>query len=120
MSIPIRPPGGTGAPASTSLDPTTPLGSSQSASAASQAQSTEAAARAEAQAQAGAVQSPASSVLSRLEAGEVTREQAVDALVSQALEQVGGGQLPPTQRAELTAVLRNALLEDPSLSKLLG
>jgi hypothetical protein len=59
-------------------------------------------------------------VLSRLDAGELTREQAIDSLVAQALETHGGARLPPTQRAELESVLRTALLDDPALASLLG
>jgi hypothetical protein len=59
-------------------------------------------------------------VLARLQAGELTREQAVDALVTQALELHGGARLPAPQRAELSSVLRAALLHDPALASLLG
>jgi hypothetical protein len=66
------------------------------------------------------VQSSPAALLSRLEAGEVTREQAIDGLVAQALEVHGGARLPPAQRAELQSVLRAALLDDPVLGRLLG
>ena len=59
-------------------------------------------------------------VIARLQAGELTREQAVDALVAQALELHGGSRLPAPQRAELSSLLRDALLHDPALARLLG
>jgi len=58
--------------------------------------------------------------LRRLEAGEVTRGQAIDGLVAQAVEQRGGSHLSPSLRAELEGVLRAALMEDPVLGRLLG
>lgn len=66
------------------------------------------------------VEGSTAGVIARLEAGEVTREQAIDGLVQEALALHGGAGLPPTQRAELEAVLRSALLDDPTLSRLLG
>jgi hypothetical protein len=55
-----------------------------------------------------------------LEVGEVTKTQAVEGLVAQALEAHGGARLSAAQRAELSDVLRSALLEDPVLGELLG
>jgi hypothetical protein len=66
------------------------------------------------------VEGSTASVIARLEAGEVTREQAIEGLVQEALALHGGGRLPAAQRAELEAVLRSALLDDPTLSRLLG
>lgn len=58
--------------------------------------------------------------IQRLEAGEVTRDQAIEGMVAQALEAHGGAKLSPTHRSELEGVLRTALLDDPVLSRLLG
>ena len=69
---------------------------------------------------AGAAQSPTATWLRRLSAGEVTRAEAVEGLVAQALEAQGGAKLSPAQRSELEDILRNALLEDPVLSRLLS
>ena len=66
------------------------------------------------------VESPSASWLRKLEAGEVTRNQAVDGLVQHALEAHGGARLPAPQRAELEQVLRAALLDDPVLGRLIG
>jgi len=67
-----------------------------------------------------AAQSTPEALLSRLQAGEVTREQAIEGLVAHALEVHGGARLPPAQRAELEGVLRAALVDDPTLARLLG
>lgn len=67
-----------------------------------------------------AVGSPTGEWLRRLEVGDVTKAQAVDGLVAQALEAHGGAGLSAAQRAELSEVLRSALLEDPVLGELLG
>jgi len=58
--------------------------------------------------------------LERLDTGQITPEQAVDGIVSEALESHGAGRLDPARRAELESVLRAALLEDPTLSALLS
>jgi hypothetical protein len=58
--------------------------------------------------------------LRRLEVGEVTRAEAVEGLVAQAVEAHGGARLSAAQRAELADVLRSALLEDPVLGELLA
>jgi hypothetical protein len=50
----------------------------------------------------------------------VTREQAIDGLLGEALRAHGGDALSPSRRAELEGVLRAALLDDPVLSGLLG
>lgn len=72
------------------------------------------------EARAGAAQGPTAEWLARLEANEITRAEAIEGLVAQAIESHGGARLAPAQRAELEAVLRSALLEDPVLSRLLG
>jgi hypothetical protein len=71
-------------------------------------------------ASASAVESPTHAWLHKLAAGEVTRAEAVEGLVAQALEAQGASRLSPGQRSELESVLRSALLEDPVLSRLLG
>jgi hypothetical protein len=66
------------------------------------------------------VETPSAAWIRRLEAGEVTRAEAVEGLVAEAVERHGGAQLPPALRGQLEGVLRTALLEDPVLSRLLG
>ncbi len=63
---------------------------------------------------------PNATLLRQLQAGEVTREQAIDGLVQHALEAHGGARLPPQQRGELEQVLRAALMDDPVLGRLIG
>ncbi len=67
-----------------------------------------------------AASSPTAAWLERLQAGEVTREQAIDGLLAEALRAHGGDALSPSHRAELEGVLRAALLDDPVLGGLLG
>ncbi len=69
---------------------------------------------------AAASESASAALLRKLETGEVTRQQALDGLVSQALEVHGGARLPAAQRAELEQVLRATLLDDPVLARLIG
>jgi hypothetical protein len=64
--------------------------------------------------------SPSANWIRRLEAGEVTRAEAIEGLVAHAVEQHGGGKLTPALRSELEGVLRTALLEDPVLGRMLG
>jgi len=72
-------------------------------------------------AQAGQVaSSPSATWIRRLEAGEVTRAEAIEGLVSHAVEQHGGATLSVARRMELEGVLRAALLDDPVLGRLLG
>ncbi len=68
----------------------------------------------------GAGESASTQLLRQLEAGEVSRQQAIEGLVAQALEAHGGARLPAPQRMELEQVLRAALLDDPVLSRLIG
>ncbi len=75
---------------------------------------------AEAAAQAERSQSPTSVWLSRLSAGEITKQQAIEGLVEQALSARGAARLDATQRTELAEVLRASLLGDPVLGRLLG
>jgi hypothetical protein len=70
--------------------------------------------------QAGALESPSAEWLRRLDAGEISRAQAIDGLVAQALEVQGGARLSAAQRGELAEVLRQTLLGDPVLGSLLG
>ena len=69
--------------------------------------------------QADQARGPTAAWLQKLEAGEVTREQAVEGLVAQALEAHGGARLSQIHRRELEQVLRTALLDDPVLGGLL-
>jgi hypothetical protein len=64
--------------------------------------------------------SATASWIQRLEAREISRAEAIEGLVAQALEAQGGAHLSPAQRSELESVLRSALLEDPVLGRLLG
>jgi hypothetical protein len=50
----------------------------------------------------------------------VTREQAIEGLVAQAVERHGGAKLSPALRSQLEGVLRSALRDDPVLGRLLG
>jgi hypothetical protein len=65
-------------------------------------------------------ESPTSVWLSRLSAGEITKQQAIDGLVEQALSAQGTTRLSLAQRSELSEVLRATLLGDPVLGQLLG
>lgn len=114
MSSSIRPPG---------APPAGPSGLSEIAAAnrPDAVEAGKASARvAEPQVQAQRAETPASVWLSRLSAGEITKQQAVDGLVEQALSAQGAGRLSPAQRAELSEVLRASLLGDPVLGRLLG
>lgn len=66
------------------------------------------------------VQSPTAALLARLDAGEITREQAIESLVSEALSAPAVSRLADAQRAELESIVRASLLEDPTLARLLG
>jgi hypothetical protein len=66
------------------------------------------------------VEGPTASWIRRLEAREISRAEAIEGLVAEALEAHGGAQLPAAQRVELEGLLRSALLEDPVLGRLLG
>ncbi|MFT3926347.1 MAG: hypothetical protein QM778_27625 [Myxococcales bacterium] len=124
MSSSIRPPGGSpptptpGGPGESSrirgaeaAEPTRPAGGVDQAS---QVGSTQQGAAA------GGAESATARWIRRLEAGEVTRTEAIEGLVAQAVEQRGGQRLSPAVRAELEGVLRAALLGDPVLGRLLG
>ena len=119
MSTAIRPPGGPSTVGAADID------------AASEIESTVASNGATALDRAGAaggvaptsshqVESPTASVLARLDAGEITREQAIDSLVADALSAPAVSRLADAQRAELESIVRASLLEDPTLSRLLG
>jgi hypothetical protein len=111
MSSSIRPPGAP-PPGPAGLDGISELKPGQPAATTG--------AQAAAPAQAGTVESPTGAWLRRLSAGEVSKEQAVEGLVAQALEAQGGARLSPAQRSELAEVLRDALLNDPVLGELLA
>ena len=115
MSIPIRPPGGPVIPGLSGIEGASEVQPGQAVDVGAVA-GTERAAQPHASEAAG----PTADVLGRLEAGELTREQAIETLVGQALESHGGARLPPTQRDELGSILRAALLDDPVLGRLLG
>ncbi len=116
MSTSIRPPGASPA-GSPGLEGVNDLEPGRANDAAATAQATASQRAGEAQPQAAG---PTGEWLRRLEVGEVTKTQAVEGLVAQALEAHGGARLSAAQRAELSDVLRSALLEDPVLGELLG
>ena len=112
MSSSIRPPG-VPAPGPSELGPVS----------AEQPAAVEGSRASERLAEAGAVQraeSPTSLWLSRLSAGEISKQQAIDGLVEQALAAPGCSGLNAAQRGELSEVLRASLLDDPVLGRLLG
>jgi hypothetical protein len=127
VSSSIRPPGGSG-PSPSGLD--SPLGTEESGASraaggisGSEAPQVAAGSQAERGAASQAAAAPASPTaqwIRRLEAGEISREQAIDGLVAQALEAQGGARLAPALRSELESVLRAALVGDPVLGRLLG
>jgi hypothetical protein len=117
VSPSIRPPGST---------PGAGIGEASDIGAAGEVHGSEAAATSEATRSSEAARfapvegSATASWIQRLEAREISRAEAIEGLVAQALEAHGGAQLPPAQRVELEGVLRTALLEDPVLGRLLG
>ncbi len=70
--------------------------------------------------EAAASESAAGGWIQRLEAGEISRSEAVEGLVADAVQKHGGARLSPAMRGELENVLRTALKNDPVLSRLLG
>ena len=128
MSSSIRPPGGS-APGVGSIGPaqgtqgtTGPaqVEHSKGAAASGAAASSSAVQAGESAQAAHVASSPSANWIRRLEAGEVTRAEAIEGLVSHAVEQHGGASLSVARRMELEGVLRAALLEDPVLGRLLG
>jgi hypothetical protein len=115
VSTPIKPPSGPLSPSVAGVDSASDVAGSEPTAVAAPERS----GRVEG-APASEVQGSTGTVLARFQAGEVTREQAVEALVREALEAHGAGRLPASRRVELEGVLRSALLEDPTLSRLLG
>ena len=115
MSTTIPPPGGPRAPSASGVggpqeieaEPKASAGEVASAGAAQSAQGT------------GEAASPTAVWLRRLEAGEVTRSQAVDGLVAEAVA-AHGAHLTAAQQGELGEVLRSTLLDDPVLGRLLA
>ncbi len=132
MSTSIRPPGGftSGVVGGGSLDGSSGLsGTEQSEGAgASSLEGSErsVASQGSAGAEAGrneavnASESSASRWIQRLESGEITRAEAMEGLVADAVQKHGGARLSPSMRSELEGVLRSALQNDPVLSRLLG
>lgn len=129
MSSSIRPPGGS-TPGAGSLGPTPgdvrargpeQVDPSQAAGQAEAGGATQAGqAQGQVAANTAAAESPSSRWIRRLEAGEVTRAEAIEGLVAQAVELRGGNKLSPALRTELEGVLRAALVGDPVLGRLLG
>ncbi|HEX5658655.1 MAG TPA: hypothetical protein VFX59_15745 [Polyangiales bacterium] len=109
MSASIKPPGGPGVVGVEGLGEVAP----SAATHVGEAAGTGAAAPA-------SVQSPSAALIAKLDAGEITREQAIDGMVAEALSALGAGKLPAAQRSELEGVLRAALADDPTLNRLLG
>jgi hypothetical protein len=122
MSTAIRPPGGPSPAGAADSAAGLEVESSVGAGGASALEGSRAAGAADAVTPAAAqqVQSPAGALLSRLDAGEITREQAIESLVAEAIAAPGVAHLPAAQRAELETILRASLLDDPTLSRLLG
>lgn len=116
MSSPIRPPGSTG-PGPTGLGS---VGEAAPSAGPTKSQGTAGAAPSQTSSTGATSQSPTADWLRRLDAGEVTKSQAIEGLVSQAVEASGGARLSPAQRSELADVLRQTLLGDPVLGALLG
>jgi hypothetical protein len=115
VSTPIRPPSGPLPPGVAGVDGAADIAGSQATAIPASAPTERVEANASVE-----VQGSTATLLARLEAGEVTRDQAIEGLVREALEQSGAARLPTAQRAELESVLRSALLDDPTLSRLLG
>jgi hypothetical protein len=116
LSNPIRPPGGPQPASIAGVESAADVSAGESSS------SVGAGERAGRAAAAGSsdVQGPSEALLARLSAGEVTREQAIEGLVREALEANGAAGLSGARRSELEAILRSALLDDPTLGRLLG
>lgn len=112
MSTSIRPPGGpasgtSGIDGTSEINRTEPGGTSEGVTGTAAAS----------QAPVG-VESPTAVWLRRLEAGEVTRHEAVEGLVADAVA-AHGAHLSVAQQSELSDVLRATLLDDPVLGRLL-
>jgi hypothetical protein len=116
MSSPIRPPGSAG-PSPAGLGS---VGEAAPSSAPAKSQGTTGATGAAPSSTSETSASPAADWLRRLDAGEISKSQAVEGLVAQAVEASGGARLSPAQRNELADVLRQSLLNDPVLGGLLG
>jgi hypothetical protein len=119
MSTAIRPPGGPSAAGAADIAAASDVESSVGAGGASALDRTGALGAVAAPA-AAAVESPTGALLARLDAGEITREQAIESLVAEAISAHGVSHLPAAQRAELETILRASLLDDPTLARLLG
>ena len=118
MSTSIRPPAGSPA-GSAGVGEASEVSAGAEVSASEAAAPGEAARASEASRTASA-DSVSAQWLERLEAREISRTEAIEGLVAQALEAHGGARLPAAQRTELEGLLRSALLEDPVLGRLLG
>ncbi|MEY4510818.1 MAG: hypothetical protein RLZZ450_2940 [Pseudomonadota bacterium] len=119
MSTAIRPPGGPSTVAAADVGSASEIEATVEAGSAS-AVDKAGAAGAVAPASTEQVQSPTAALLARLDAGEITREQAIESLISEALSAPGVSRLADAQRTELESIVRASLLEDPTLARLLG
>jgi hypothetical protein len=118
MSSPIKPPGGKPA-GGVSPEDVAGTGSAKGPGKAAEAfrDALEGARGADASTAAGAAD-PVRAVAADLAAGRIDAATAVDRLVARALESGGARGLPPVRRAELEALLRASLAEDPTLVSL--
>jgi len=119
----IKPPGGAPLPIQPSTTPAGDAGAAEQAAGPSFRQALDSAAGT------GQVQQPAAAapgsvtadpiaeLAQAVRAGALSREQALERLVERAVSGVGA-ELTQTQRAELSAVLREALQNDPALREL--
>lgn len=116
MTSSIKPPGGPGALDSgpSPLTESAPAAGADRISATPETTSAHTAASAAEQ----AAPSGAAGWLQRFESGEISREVAIDGIVSQAMRTHETGALSAAQRLELETVLRDALANDPTLSAL--
>jgi hypothetical protein len=119
MSTAIRPPGGPNTVGAADIDAASEI-ESTTGSAEVSGLDKAGAAGAVAPTSAQQVESPTASMLARLDAGEITREQAIETLVAEALSAPGVSHLADAQRSELESIVRASLLEDPTLARLLG
>jgi hypothetical protein len=114
MSSPIKPPGKT-----PGVGPTPEAGSTGKATETFQKALDEtAAASAAAGPEKAAAKNAISALAQEVAAGRIDVRNAVDQLVSRALESSTASALPPARRAELEAHLRRALADDPTLAAL--
>jgi hypothetical protein len=119
VTNPIRPSGPSPLGAGSPLDQLDALDGAQGSAEAARNQGPSGVSGAAGSASTGQVQGSTAEVLSQLSSGAISRDQAIEALVSEALLRHGAGRLGPSQQADLASVLRTALLDDPVLGSLL-